>query len=104
MQAFNAGVRSGIGTPARAYGRGPMTTSMLPFLATAARRAREQAGRLQVHIAAEAHVTETTIARFEARRGWPRDPDRIVNAYARDLDLNAADLWREAVELWQQEP
>lgn len=73
---------------------------MLPFLAAAARGAREDAGRLQVHIAASANVTESVITRFEARRAWPRDPDRIIGAYADDLDLHPVDIWQRAVHLW----
>lgn len=74
---------------------------MLPFLAAAARSARENAGRLQVHIAASANVTESVITRFEARRAWPRDPDRIIGAYADDLDVHPVEIWERAAQLWR---
>lgn len=75
--------------------------SMLTYLAAACREARQVADRLQVHVAAEAGVSESTIWKFEARQGWPRDVDRILNAYASDLELKERDLWARALELWE---
>lgn len=76
--------------------------SMLFWLTHAAREARLQAGRLQVHVAASAGVNQSTIDRFEKHEAWPRDPDRFVNAYADDLDIRPDQIWAEALRLWQE--
>lgn len=81
--------------------------SMLLWLARAAVAAREAAGRKQVHIAASANRDQSSIFRFEqaakAKGGWPRDADRIVSAYADDLDIDPIDLWKHALALWEQD-
>lgn len=74
---------------------------LLPWIAAAARDARIDARRKQVHIAAERGMTEESIRKFEQAKRWPRDPDAMVNAYASDLDLDPLDLWAEAVERWR---
>lgn len=81
----------------------PDADSMLYWLAEAAREARKAAGRKQVHIAASTRtgVDQSTITRFEKRHGgWPRNPDATIQAYADDLDVSPRDLWRKALELW----
>src|SRR4051812_21257163 len=75
--------------------------SMLPFLAAAARDARQERDRLQVHIAAELRVNEATINRFEKGKHWPRNPDRMIGAYAKDLGINAREIWEDALERWR---
>lgn len=76
---------------------------MLHWLGLAAREARERAGRRQVHIAAAADVGETTISRFEAGKQWPRSPDRTIAAYAQVLEVDAIEIWQEALRRWDQE-
>lgn len=77
---------------------------MLPHLGAAAREARVKAGRLQVHIAAELGAkTDATVRRFEQGLHWPRDPDAMVNAYARDLDIDAREIWAAALKRWRAE-
>lgn len=76
---------------------------MLFWLSRACRAAREAAGRKQVHVAASADVDQSTIARFEKQTAWPRHTDRVVAAYADDLDIGAIDLWQEAMRLWLAE-
>lgn len=76
---------------------------MLPYIAAACRDARERQGRLQVHIAAELGRGEAAVQRFEAGKHWPRDPDAMVAAYARDLDIQPIDIWQEALRRWQAE-
>lgn len=73
---------------------------MLSWLAITLRDARIQAGRKQVHIAAEANMDQASINRFEQGRSWPRDVDRIVAAYARDLNVEPRELWRAALDRW----
>ena len=75
--------------------------SMLQWIASAAKKAREDAGRKQVHIAASADKDQSSIYRFEKADGWPRDPDEILRAYAEDLDLHPIDLWGTALENWR---
>jgi hypothetical protein len=78
----------------------PESESMVYWLAKAAKALREEKGRLQVHIGASASRDQSTIWRFEAGTTWPRDPDRIVEAYADDLHVSQAAIWQRAVELW----
>jgi hypothetical protein len=77
---------------------------MLPWIARAARDARIAAGRKQVHVAASADVDQSTVHRFESAIAWPRDIDRMVAAYADDLDIPAVELWRRAVDAWGARP
>jgi hypothetical protein len=76
--------------------------SMLYWLSRACTTARKTAKRRQVHVAASADVDQSTIARFERGVSWPRDPDKVVSAYAEDLDVEPVDLWQEAMRLWSE--
>lgn len=76
--------------------------SMLHWLALSCAQARTRKGRKQVHIAAEISVHQSTIDRFEDAASWPRNPDEIVGAYARDLDMHPVDLWASAIQLWRE--
>jgi hypothetical protein len=76
--------------------------TMLFWLSKAASAARDEARRKQVHVAAGADVDQSTIWRFERAGAWPRNPDRVVAAYAEDLDITAFDLWEEALRLWRE--
>lgn len=69
---------------------------MLAQLASVALDARRAAGRTQLDIATTAGVSHTTISRFERAQSWPLDPDRIVEAYADECGVDAAELWRAA--------
>lgn len=75
---------------------------MLAHLAEAARAAREAKGRLQVHIAASVGVNQVTILRFEQGKTWPRNPDRIIAAYADDLDIDPREIWDDALTRWRR--
>lgn len=81
----------------------PDRNSMLYWLAEAAKEARTAISRKQVHVAASADTDQSTVARFEKRIAWPRDPDRIVKAYADDLDFDSLDLWEQAVRMWRED-
>jgi hypothetical protein len=70
---------------------------LLPHRAAAAEAARERRGRLQVHIAASLNRDQSTIYRFEEAKAWPRNPDLVIQAYADDRDISAADIWADAV-------
>lgn len=74
---------------------------MLFWLARACTSARKAAGRRQVHVAASANVDQSTIGRFEKGNAWPRHTDRVVAAYADDLDVHPIELWQEALRLWR---
>lgn len=73
---------------------------MLTYLGAAARDARIRGRRLQVHIAAELGVDQGTIRKFEQGKHWPRNPDAMVAAYARDLDIDPLDIWKDALKRW----
>lgn len=81
----------------------PDEENMLFWLARAARQARATAGRLQVHVAASASVNQSTIDRFEKGLAWPRNPDRVLKAYAEDLDVDSIDLWDAALRMWRDD-
>lgn len=77
--------------------------TMLFWIAAACRLARERGGRIASQVAASAVADQSTISRFEHHTAWPKKDggaDRIVSAYADDLDIEAFELWHEAVRLW----
>jgi hypothetical protein len=71
--------------------------TMIHYLAEVAKEARERAERKQVHIAAQMSADQSRIYRFEQGDRWPRDVEKIVSAYADDLDIEPAVIWDEAV-------
>jgi hypothetical protein len=73
---------------------------LLSCLVAECQRARRSAGRKNIRVAVEADVSERTISRFEGGETWPRDPERIVAAYASVSGVPAPDLWRRAVDRW----
>ena len=76
--------------------------TMLYWLARAAKELREEAGRMQVHIAATMSIDQSSIYRFEQGRAWPRQTDLMIAAYAEDLDVaDARDIWRRALDMWE---
>lgn len=76
---------------------------MLFWIAAACKQAREHAGRIQSQIAASAIVDQATINRFEHHIAWPKvGADRIVTAYADDLDVEVIQLWQQAMRLWDR--
>ena len=72
----------------------------LPWLGRACRQAREDRGVVQVKIAAAIEVNQATIARFEDGSAWPRRPERVLMAYATELDLDMRLLWVQALVMW----
>lgn len=83
--------------------------SMLHWIARAATRLREHAGRKQVHIAASLSMDQSTIYRFEQNGqpdgpifGWPSRTDRYLAAYAEDLDVAQQDIWLLAMAMWKE--
>lgn len=75
--------------------------TMLHWLARAASEARRAADRKQVHIAASADMDQSSMFRFEQAKGWPRDPDKVIAAYADDLDVDPFQLWEQALRMWR---
>lgn len=78
-----------------------MSNPMLPHLSRAARELRESHDRLAVHVAAELRIAESTVSRFERGR-WPRDPDKMLAGYARDLGIDELEIWERALDLMRQ--
>lgn len=83
--------------------------SMLHWVARAATRLRERAGRKQVHIAASLSMDQSTIYRFEQNGqpdgpvfGWSSRTDPIIWAYADDLGLAERDIWELALAMWKE--
>jgi hypothetical protein len=74
--------------------------AMVYWIAEAAKEAREEAGRLQVHVAAGLDKNQSAIARFEDHKNQPRDLDQTIAAYAEDLDIDPRQLWARALEMW----
>ena len=73
---------------------------MLPYLAQVARSARRGAELRQIDIASRAGLSHASVSRFETGQGWPKDPDRLIEAYAREADVDVRELWRAALEAW----
>jgi len=67
-------------------------------LGAAARELRIAAGLSLMDIANRAGVSQSGIGRFEQGRGWRRDTNAIVAAYAHELGLQPEDIWRAALE------
>lgn len=49
-------------------------------------------------IANRAGVSQTTIHKFEAGRGWRRETNRIVAAYAKETGTTERELWQAALD------
>jgi hypothetical protein len=79
-------------------------SGMLRWLTTAARELRVANGLKPVDIAVAYGSTESTIWRFEHRKGWPEHPDRMVEAYARQAGVEPLAIWERAMELWDAAP
>lgn len=78
-------------------------TRMGYWVAQACRLVREEAKLSQTKVAGEVDVRETSVYRFEIGGGWPRDPERYVNAYAKTAGLSdPREIWARALELWHQ--
>jgi hypothetical protein len=77
-----------------------MDGTMLTHLAWAARTARETAGATTHDIAALAHIDVSSVRRFERARAWPRDPDLLIAAYARQASTTARHIWAAALAHW----
>lgn len=75
---------------------------MLYWIAEAAKEARVEAGRHQVHIAAEIGngTNQSTIDRFEGHKSQPKNLDTTLRAYANDLEIDVRQLWARGLELW----
>lgn len=71
---------------------------MLHQLGRVAREARLAAGRSQIEVATTAGVSHAVISRLESGGRWPRDPDRIVAAYAAECGVSERKIWGQAVE------
>lgn len=74
---------------------------MSHWLAEAAKELREKADRKQVHVAAGADVDQSTIFRFETHGTFPRNVDRVIAAYADDLDTTPIAIWTDALRKWE---
>ena len=82
-------------------------SAMGKYLALAAAQAREDAGRRTFHIAAsppgKLGLDPSTVWRFERGGRWPRNPDLVVDLYAADLDIEPIELWKRALEMWERD-
>ena len=72
---------------------------MGPRIGRALRDARNHAGLRLIDVAGPAGVSQAVLSRFERGHGWPRDPDRVVGAYAAACGVSPLELWRAALEL-----
>jgi hypothetical protein len=82
-------------------------SAMRIYLARVAREAREEAGRKPFNIGSaprgEKGADPSTVWRFENEAAWPRNPDLMIDLYARETDLEPIELWTRALELWRQD-
>lgn len=62
------------------------------------RQRRRAAGLTLLDVATAAGVGQTSIHLFEKGRGWRRETDAIVDAYADLLGTTPEALWRAAID------
>ena len=76
---------------------------LIPWLALACHGVREVAGTSQGEIARLEGLAPSGITRFEQGRNWPKDPERIVKAYAVATGYDdSRSLWAIAIGLWKR--
>jgi transcriptional regulator with XRE-family HTH domain len=73
---------------------------MLRHLGPSLRRARRAERVAAREVAVRANVDVATVYRFERGEAWPRDPDRLVDAYAAILRVRPVALWVHGVRGW----
>jgi hypothetical protein len=79
----------------------PAGQRFLYWLAEAAKRLREEAGVRPETVASIMDVGIHRIDRFEKAENWPRDPDRLMAAYATATGLqDPREIYQRALELW----
>lgn len=79
-------------------------SGMVHHLGVTLRLARTR-GRVPASaIATAAGVDQATVYRLERGEAWPRDPGRLVDAYAATTGLRSVDLWAMAVRRWLSMP
>lgn len=79
----------------------PDQDKLLFHLAAAVREARETAKIKRSHVAAAADMDQSAVSRFESGSAWPRNPDRLIGAYAQVLNVTADALWGDAMRRWK---
>lgn len=70
---------------------------MLSELGSTLQTIREERGVKRVHVAAALDVTESSVWRVEVGKGWPRDPDRFLEAYERVCEVPVEEIWKRAL-------
>jgi hypothetical protein len=79
----------------------PAGQRFLYWLAEAAKDLREQAGVRPETVASIMDVGIHRIDRFEKAENWPRDPDRLLAAYATATGLeDPREIYQRALNLW----
>lgn len=73
-----------------------------PWLGKAARDLRLRGEMTMMDIANRAGTSEATVSRFESGSGQQplATTDRIIAAYAVELDVEPVDIWRAAIDAW----
>jgi hypothetical protein len=81
----------------------PGDDTMLYWLIEAARRLRTLQGK-KVPDVGFWYGDPSAVYRFEQGKGWPRDVDKMLGAYARELGLeDSREIWRLAIDLYVSE-
>jgi hypothetical protein len=70
-----------------------VTPDLISHLAHELAEARRTADRSALDVAFHAGLDPATIYDLERRPRWPRNPDRVVAAYARATGVASIDLW-----------
>lgn len=75
----------------------------LPYLAIAAKEAREAAGRNVETVAGLVDRRGRTVERFEKMETVPDDPERLMAAYAQVAGLDdPREIYQRALDLWYE--
>lgn len=80
---------------------GDVREPILKTLGAVAREMREAQDVLAVEIGARIRHTEGVVSRFERGETVPRDLDQMVQAYADELSVDAAEIWQRTVDRWR---
>lgn len=80
---------------------------VVPHLGRACKNARLAAndgrGIKLIHVAAALDRAEATLSNFENGKVQPDNVDRVVLAYAAELEINPLELWADALKLASEE-
>lgn len=74
---------------------------LIYWLARVARETRLKAGLRQEDVGAARGRKQDIVSKFEQGNTWPRNPEVVIDAYARATGRPAQEIWSEAIRRWR---